>query len=133
MNQSHSQSLSNCVPVCDGGPAGKDLGGDNGPKDSLSCENCNSHASPRVPLEWQETGDSRRRISDVGECCHVQYCCRANTLVVQRNQEALERQDLYDSMKRAMEKKLRENRQSYLDPFWKPLCKHCQRHNGPRN
>ena len=50
-------------------------------------------------------------------------CCRANTLVVQRNQEALERQDLYDSMKRAMEKKLRENRQSYQDPFWKPLCK----------
>ena len=91
--------------------------------DSLSREKCNSHASRRVPLERQETGDSRRRISDVGECCHVQYCCRANALVVQRNQEALERQDLYDSMKRAMEKKLRENRQSYLDPFWKPLCK----------
>ena len=98
--------------------------------DSLSCENCNSHASRRVPLERQETGDSRRRISDVGECCHVQYCCRANALVVQRNQEALERQDLYDSMKRAMEKKLRgiENRQSYHQeqsnsPFWKPVCK----------
>ena len=140
MNQSHSQSLFNCGPVCDGGPAGKDLGGNNGPKDSLSCENCNSHASRRVPLERQETGDSRRSTLDVGEywvqeSCQggvVQYCSRATT-PSQRNQGALEGQDLYDSMKRTMEKKLRENRQSYLDPFWKPLCKHCQRHNGPRN
>ena len=98
--------------------------------DSLSRERCNSHASRRVPLERQETGDSRRSISDAGECwvqesCQggvVQYCNRATT-PSQRNQGALEGQDLYDSMKRTMEKKLRENRQSYQDPFWNPLCK----------
>ena len=55
----------------------------------------------------------------------TQYCSgRANTpSQVQRNQGAKEGQELYDSMKRAMEKKLRENRQLYQDPFWKPLCK----------
>ena len=71
---------------------------------------------------------------DVGECwvqesCQggvVQYCSRANTpSQVQRNQGGKEGQELYDSMKRSTEKKPRvmENRQSYQDPFWKPLCK----------
>merc|ERR1712130_872568 len=100
-------------------------------RNSLSRERCNSQASRRVQLELQETGDCRRSTisSDVGEhwvqeSCQggvVQYCSRANTpsKVQHHHQGGKEEQDLYNSMKRSMEKKLRENRQSYQDPSWK--------------
>merc|ERR1712130_1087519 len=100
-------------------------------RNSLSRERCNSQASRRVQLELQETGDCRRSTisSDVGEhwvqeSCQggvVQYCSRANTpsKVQHHHQGGKEEQDLYNLMKRSMEKKLRENRQSYQDPSWK--------------
>ena len=123
---------------------------------SLSRERCNSHASRRVPIEtggipMEHRGSRSTMNSDVGECwvqesCQggiVQYCNsqasngrNTPSQVQQRNssfqnQGAKEGQELYDSMKRAMEKKLRgiENRQSYHQeqnnsPFWKPVqCK----------
>merc|ERR1712181_132961 len=120
---------------------------------SLSRERCNSHASRRVPLEttggipMDHIRGSRNTMNSdvVGECwvqesCQgglVQYCnSQANTpgrntpsQVQQRNstfqnQGAKEGQELYDSLKRAMEKKLRgvENRQS-----WNPVCKKEQK------
>ena len=113
---------------------------------SLSRQRSYSHASRRgeQQQESEEHRSSRSTTnSDNGECwvqesCQggvVQYCSQASSgnnrtntpLQAQHNQGAKEGQELYDSMKRAMEKKLRENRRSYQEqnnpPFWKPLCK----------
>merc|ERR1712192_288850 len=119
---------------------------------SLSRERCNSHASRRVPLEttggipMDHIRGSRNTMNSdvVGECwvqesCQgglVQYCNSQantpgrNTPSQQRNstfqnQGAKEGQELYDSLKRAMEKKLRgiENRQSYHQEQSKAVMK----------
>ena len=111
---------------------------------SLSRQRSYSHASRRGEQQESEEhrGSRSTTNSDNGECwvqesCQggvVQYCSQAggnnrtNTpLQAQHSQGAKEGQELYDSMKRAMEKKLRENRRSYHEqnnpPFWKPLCK----------
>merc|ERR1711962_1880321 len=112
---------------------------------SLSRDRCNSHASQR--LTGDHRGSRTNMKPEVGECwiqdsCQgdrvVQYCnnshgsSRATTpSQIQRSatlQGAKEGQELYDSMKRAMEKKLRENRHSCQDQttstnYWKPVCR----------
>ena len=111
---------------------------------SLSRDRCNSHASQRHT--GVDRGSRSNMKPEVGECwiqdsCQggvVQYCnnshgsSRATTpSQIQRSatlQGAKGGQELYDSMKRAMEKKLRENRHSCQDQttstnFWKPVCR----------
>ena len=115
---------------------------------SLSRDRCNSHASQRLTggVAADHRGSRSNMKPEVGECwiqdsCQggvVQYCnnshgsSRATTpSQIQRSatlQGAKEGQELYDSMKRAMEKKLRENRHSCQDQttstnFWKPVCR----------